>query len=78
MFIKVRILNICGVIYESEAEMVVMPGEQGQLGVLYGHVNMIVKLTNGIIRILQNNANQEIKIDGGFAEITATNIEILI
>jgi F-type H+-transporting ATPase subunit epsilon len=49
--IKVRIITPTGIQQEFEAETVVMPGSEGEFGVMDGHAPMIVQLKAGEIRL---------------------------
>ena len=52
-------------------EMVVVPGEEGDFGVLPRHAPMISKVRPGLIQIYQGGQVQEsIFVAGGFAEVT--------
>ncbi len=59
-------------------EMVVVPGEEGDFGVLPRHAPMISKVRPGVIQIYQGGQVQEsIFIAGGFAEVTPARCTVL-
>ncbi len=59
-------------------DMVVIPGSEGELGVLPGHASMIVALGSGTIRIYEgNNVVQRFGVNGGFAEITPERVTVI-
>lgn len=59
------------IVYTDQAEMVVIPGESGELGILPCHEALISALRPGVIEIYENNAPKEhIFINGGFAEVS--------
>lgn len=61
------------------AQMVVIPGEEGDFGVLPNHAGTISSIRPGVIEIFVNdNAEpQRIFIGGGFADVSETNCTIL-
>jgi len=62
----------------QEVEMVVLPGVEGELGVLYATAPMIIALKEGAIRIYESDrVIQEIQVNGGFAEITPERCTVL-
>jgi F-type H+-transporting ATPase subunit epsilon len=59
-------------------EMVVVPGEEGDFGVLPQHAPLIAMVRPGVIRIYQGNAVKErIFVAGGFAEVTPARCTVL-
>lgn len=63
----------------SEAvEMVVVPGGEGNFGVLPGHSLLISTVRPGVIDVYENNAvNERIFVSGGFAEVTPERCTVL-
>ena len=63
----------------SEAvEMVVVPGAEGDIGVLPGHAPLITALRLGVICIFANKVVvRRIFVAGGFAEVTAQRCTVL-
>ena len=59
-------------------DMVVIPGSEGDLGVLPGHSPMIVLLRGGAIRIYEGSqVVNRLFVAGGFAEITPDRCTVL-
>ncbi len=59
-------------------DMVVIPGAEGDLGVLPGHSPMIVMLRGGTIRIYEGSqVVNRLFVAGGFAEITPDRCTVL-
>lgn len=63
----------------SEAiEHVVLPGSEGQLGVLSGHSPAVVTLIPGFITVLEGSSvARRIYVRGGFAEINPEAVTVL-
>jgi F-type H+-transporting ATPase subunit epsilon len=59
-------------------EMVVVPGSEGDFGVLAGHAPLISEVRPGVIAVFDGGQVQErIFIAGGFAEVTAERCTVL-
>jgi F-type H+-transporting ATPase subunit epsilon len=66
------------VIFSEPAEMVVIPGADGDIGALPRHSNLMSTLHRGVIDIYnENKITSKIMIDGGIAEINEESIVIL-
>jgi F-type H+-transporting ATPase subunit epsilon len=63
--------------YSDDVDMVVIPGVEGELGVLPMHVPLMTQLLAGPLRILKDGKQSELVIGNGFAEVTQTNVSIL-
>ena len=62
----------------TPVEMVVVPGEDGDFGVLLGHAPMISALRTGVIAIYEDrNVARRIFVAGGFAEVTNERCTVL-
>ena len=63
--------------YSDDVDMVVIPGVEGELGVLPMHVPLMTQLLPGSLRILKDGKQSELVIGNGFAEVTQTTVSIL-
>lgn len=62
----------------EEVEMVVVPGAEGDFGVLPGHTPVISTVRPGVIHIFEGGSvKTRIFIAGGFAEVTGERCTIL-
>lgn len=61
-----------------EVEMVVVPGSEGDFGVLPDHAPMISTVRPGVIEIHEGGAvSEQIFVAGGFAEVTGERCTVL-
>jgi F-type H+-transporting ATPase subunit epsilon len=59
-------------------EMVVVPGSEGDFGVLIGHAPMVSTLRDGVIEVHdEGRVAERIFVAGGFAEVTAERCTVL-
>ena len=63
-------------VFSGEVEHVVVPGTEGEFGVLAGHAPLIAMLKPGILKILGPN-EQRILVVGGFAEVSPEGLTVL-
>ena len=63
----------------EEVYMVVVPGTEGDFGVLEGHAPVMSTVRDGALSIYatQNGTPETIAIQGGFAEVNAAGLTVL-
>jgi F-type H+-transporting ATPase subunit epsilon len=62
----------------EEVEMVVVPGSEGDFGVLPGHSPIITTVRPGVIHIFTNGTiSSRIFVAGGFSEVTSDRCTVL-
>ena len=65
-------------ILSEPVEMVVVPGEDGDFGVLPGHSHLISNIRPGVIHVFADSSVQtRIFVAGGFAEVTPDRCVVL-
>jgi F-type H+-transporting ATPase subunit epsilon len=61
----------------THADMVTVPGTDGYLGVMAGHMSLISTLRPGMIDVLKDGKDTKYFIRGGFAEVNAEKVTVL-
>lgn len=62
----------------TECDMVVVPGSEGDFGVLPGHIAMITAVRPGVIELYDDNkVTARYMVAGGFAEVTGERCTVL-
>jgi F-type H+-transporting ATPase subunit epsilon len=62
----------------TDVEMVVVPGVEGDFGVLPGHMPLISTIRPGVIHVFRDGKVAErIFVEGGFAEVTPETCTVL-
>ncbi len=64
-------------IYRGEAEEVVAPGSEGELGILPHHAALLTALKTGEMRIKLQGAEDDLFISGGFLEVYENTVTVL-
>ena len=76
---KLRLVVVTpeGKTFDDDVEQVVMPGVEGQLGILPGHVPLLTAIQPGELDLNAGSRGDELAVGGGFAEITGDRVTIL-
>jgi len=64
-------------VFAGDVDMVVVPGSDGDFGVLAGHAPFMSTIRTGAIAVHAGNDVTRTFIRGGFAEVTAAGLTIL-
>lgn len=77
--IKVDIVSAETSIFSGSARFVALPGESGELGVLPGHIPLITRIRPGVVRVQQQESQEELAIyvHGGILEIQPDAVTVL-
>jgi len=60
-----------------EADEVMVPGSEGDITAMAGHMPLITTLRPGIVRARGGDGDREFVVSGGFAEVAATTVSVL-
>jgi F-type H+-transporting ATPase subunit epsilon len=75
--IQVDIVSAEHSIFSGPAELVIAPGEAGELGIMPEHMPLLTRIKPGTVRI-QNGADEEvIYVSGGMMEVQPDRITVL-
>ena len=63
----------------EQVHMVVVPGTEGEFGVLEGHAPFMSTIRDGAVRVYKTEGAQpeEIQVRGGFAEVSEKGLTVL-
>jgi F-type H+-transporting ATPase subunit epsilon len=64
-------------VVETEVDSVVLPGSEGEFGVLPGHEALLAPLAQGAVTYQEGGRGVRVDITGGFAEVTQSRVTIL-
>ncbi len=78
MPVNLEIVSPEKLLLSRPVDMVVIPGSEGDMGVLEGHQPMIVMLRGGAIALYENDrVTDTLYVAGGFAEVTPERCTVL-
>jgi F-type H+-transporting ATPase subunit epsilon len=78
MTLTLRVLAPDQSVFDGPADEVILPSTTGQVGILPGHVTMLAALETGVMRLLEGNEWKSIALMGGFAEVEADEVTVLV
>lgn len=64
-------------LYAGDVDHVVVPGSQGEFGVLANHAPFMTTIRPGPLRILNDGGERRIFVNGGFADVTPAGLTVL-
>ncbi len=76
--LKLKIVSPEKVVYDGEAESVVVPGLLGQFEILSNHAPIISSLTSGTVVYTNQEGKQSIHVRGGFVEVKKNEVCVCI
>jgi F-type H+-transporting ATPase subunit epsilon len=77
--LQVNIVSAEQAIFSGEAEMVVAPGEAGELGILPGHTPLMTRIRPGTVKVKLAGQDKEeiVYVSGGIMEVQPKTLTIL-
>jgi F-type H+-transporting ATPase subunit epsilon len=77
--IKLSIVTPTGEIFADDVKSVVLPGKDGEFGVLPSHSSLVSSLTVGVIEITKVDGSVEaITINWGHVKVNEISVDILV
>lgn len=66
-------------VLSQEVHMVVVPGSEGEFGVLEGHAPFMSTVKDGALKVYESAGAEPrvIHVEGGFAEVSETGLTVL-
>ncbi len=77
MPLKLEIVTPERKIFSDEVDMVVLPGTEGEMGVLPMHAPLVSTLSPGELRYVKDGKEMELAVGEGFAEVTQQRVAVL-
>lgn len=76
--IELVIVTPQGEVYRGSVESVVMPGSEGDFGVLEGHERFLSPLRTGQLEIKAADGSHFAAVGGGFADVNGSEAAVLV
>jgi len=77
MTIRCEIVSQDRNVFSGEAEMVILPGVEGVMGILPHHSPLLTTLSYGIITVVTKDEREYFTVAGGIAEVQPDQVTIL-
>lgn len=75
--IRIEVVTPAKAVLDVKASEVVLPGIEGELGILPGHLPLLTALDVGTMIIKTKTETRRFVLDGGFAEVLREKITVL-
>ncbi len=79
MALHFELVTPARLVRSDDVHMVVVPGTEGEFGVLEGHAPFMSTVRDGTLKIYKTDGAQpeEIEVQGGFAEVGQNGLTVL-
>jgi F-type H+-transporting ATPase subunit epsilon len=77
MPLQVDIVTIERLVYSEDADMLVAPGVDGEIGILPQHAPLITALRPGELRVTRGSEMENFAIGGGYLEVSGNRVTVL-
>lgn len=77
MPIRCEIVSQDRIVYTGDANMVILPGAEGEMGILPNHTPLLTVIQYGIVRVRNNAGEAFFTVTGGIAEVQPDQVTIL-
>jgi len=64
-------------VFEGEADMVVAPAFDGQVGILPRHAPFMTLLGEGVVTVRRSGATQAVSVRGGFLQVMNNTVRVV-
>ena len=77
MPIRCEIVDQDRIVFQGEADMVLLPGADGEMGILPNHAPVLTVLQLGVIRVRLKGEEQYFTVSGGVVEVQPDQVTVL-
>lgn len=75
--LNVLVISPEAVLFEGEAQSVVAPAFDGEVGILESHAPMVTLLGKGALRLGGGGSDRRFNIEGGFLQVVDNTVRIV-
>ncbi|MDE1170877.1 MAG: ATP synthase F1 subunit epsilon [Verrucomicrobium sp.] len=76
--LRLEIVTPQALVFDGEVEMVTLPGEEGEFGVLYGHTPLLARTAEGVVEWIAQGKRRRLKVSPGFATVSEKGVSLFI
>jgi F-type H+-transporting ATPase subunit epsilon len=77
MTIRCEIVSQDRPVFEGDVDIVVIPGSEGEMGILPNHAPLLSTIRMGVVKVRQGGQEQLFTITGGLVEVQPSIVTIL-
>ena len=75
--LRVSVISPEAVLFEGDAESVVAPAYDGEVGILTGHAPMVTLLGRGQLRVGSGSGARRFDVQGGFLQVADNQVRVV-
>ena len=75
--LKVSVISPEAVLFEGDADAVVAPAFDGEVGILTGHAPMVTLLGRGQLRVGSGGGARRFQVEGGFLQVADNVVRVV-
>ena len=75
--LKVSVISPERVLFEGEAESVVAPAFDGEVGILSRHAPMLTLLGKGTLKLAAAGGDRRFTVEGGFLQVADDHVRVV-
>lgn len=77
MPIRVEIVSQDRMVWEGDADIVIVPGNDGEMGILPNHAPLLATMKFGILKVLSKGQEEVFSVAGGVVEVQPDIVTVL-
>ncbi len=77
MLIRCEIVSQDRLVFKGEADIVIVPGSLGEMGIMPGHAPLLSTLELGVIRVKNGDLEDVFTVTGGFVEVQPDIVTVM-
>lgn len=74
---RVTVISPESAVFDGEAESVVAPAFDGELGILANHAPLMTVLGSGVLRVKSGGVTRKFQVRGGFLQVIKNSVRVL-
>ncbi|HEY3934924.1 MAG TPA: ATP synthase F1 subunit epsilon [Gemmatimonadales bacterium] len=74
---RVTVISPEAAVFDGEADSVVAPAYDGELGILANHAPLMTVLGSGVLSIKAGGLTRRYRVQGGFLQVVKNSVRIL-
>lgn len=75
--LHLKIVTPEGIHWEGDIDSVTLPGREGEMGILPGHIALATQIVAGELTVQQNGTTLFLAVGDGFVEVSSSRVTIL-
>jgi F-type H+-transporting ATPase subunit epsilon len=74
---RVTVISPEAAVFDGEADAVIVPAFDGELGILPNHAPLMTTLGSGVLTVRVGDAATRFRVQGGFLQVVQNSVRIL-